>query len=192
MGPNYLEHTVKNLGARLGCLTWSWQGFTSELDLVTLARWRGDNSLSLTRNRSAPRTNDRAQSGEQILHSDLAQIREDLRPISVRTRAEAMVPRARSRPTCPVHASPRTRAKPYAPACHAGPCPPVHRACAYKEQGGLSRTPSMPHLTPQTLHLAPASSAPPAKQHEHSTTVDRLLPAISTRLRASASFHRAP
>jgi hypothetical protein len=42
-----------------------------------------------------PHTNDKAQLGEQILHSDLAQIREDLRPIDVRTRVEATVPRVR-------------------------------------------------------------------------------------------------
>jgi hypothetical protein len=42
-----------------------------------------------------PHTNDRAQSGEQILHGDLAQIRKDLCPIGVRTRAEETMPRAR-------------------------------------------------------------------------------------------------
>jgi hypothetical protein len=49
-------------------------------------------------------------SGEQILHSDLAQIREDLRPIDVRTWAEATVPRVRPWLTPPVHARSCTRA----------------------------------------------------------------------------------
>jgi hypothetical protein len=90
---------------------------------VTLAHWQGNNSQPLTRNHSAPRTNDRAQSWEQILHGDLAQIHEDLRPIGVRTRAEAMVPRARPRMTCLVHASPRTRVEPCAPVLvHARSC----------------------------------------------------------------------
>jgi hypothetical protein len=48
-------------------------------------------------------------SGEQILHGDLAQIREDLHPIGVRTRAEATVPRVRPWLTPPVHARSRTR-----------------------------------------------------------------------------------
>jgi hypothetical protein len=79
--------------------------------------------LPLTQNCSAPRTNARAQLGEQILHGDLAQIGEDLCPIGVRTRAEAMVPCAQPRLTCPVHASPRTRAKPCTPTLvHARPC----------------------------------------------------------------------
>jgi hypothetical protein len=37
-----------------------------------------------------PRINDKANIREQILHGDLAQIHEDMKPISVRTGAEAM------------------------------------------------------------------------------------------------------
>jgi hypothetical protein len=53
---------------------------------------------------------DKARSGEQILHSDLAQIREDLHPISARTWAEAIGTRVRPWLTPPVHARSRTRA----------------------------------------------------------------------------------
>jgi hypothetical protein len=63
-----------------------------------------------------PHTNYKAQSGEQILHGDLAQVREGLRPISVRIRAEATAPRVRTWLTRPVHASSRTRAQPSTPA----------------------------------------------------------------------------
>jgi hypothetical protein len=63
----------------------------------------------LTRNHSAPCTNDRAQSGEQILHGDLSQIREYLRPISVRTRAEARC--------TPARAPAPSRARPHARSC---------------------------------------------------------------------------
>jgi hypothetical protein len=37
-----------------------------------------------------PHINDKAYIREQILHDDLAQIREDMKPIGVRTGAEAM------------------------------------------------------------------------------------------------------
>jgi hypothetical protein len=47
-------------------------------------------------------------SGEQILHSDLAQIHEDLRPIGVRTWVEATVPRVRPWLTPLVHTRSRT------------------------------------------------------------------------------------
>jgi hypothetical protein len=55
-------------------------------------------------------------SEEQILHIDLAQIREDLRPIGVRTWAEAMVPRVRLWLTPLVHARSRTCAPQCTPA----------------------------------------------------------------------------
>jgi hypothetical protein len=63
-----------------------------------------------------PHENDRAQSGEHILKWDLAQIREDLEPMSAGTRAEAkhhvldcapMLVRARAEPRSTMH--PRTR-----------------------------------------------------------------------------------
>jgi hypothetical protein len=55
-------------------------------------------------------------SGEQILHNDLAQIREDLCPIGVRTWAEATVPRVRPWLTPLVHARSCTRAPQRMPA----------------------------------------------------------------------------
>jgi hypothetical protein len=74
----------------------------------------------------------------------------------------------------------------------ASPCPLVHHACVYKNKEASAVLPPTPHVTPQAQHLAPASSALPAQQPEHSVTVDRPLPAISTQSRASASFPRAP
>jgi hypothetical protein len=72
-------------------------------------------------------------SGEQILHSDLDQIHEDLCPISVRTWAEAMIPRVRPWLTPLVHARSRTRAPSSRPRALAGPRVPVHRAVPIKQ-----------------------------------------------------------
>jgi hypothetical protein len=115
-----------------------------------------------------PHTNDKAQSGEQILHSDLAQIREDLRPFGVRTRAEATVPRVRPWLIRPVHASSRTRAP---------QCTPTHarqsttaRASrrAYKASQGLGRTSRALSVLPEPKftglrleHAAPPPAMPP-------------------------------
>jgi hypothetical protein len=63
-----------------------------------------------------PYTKDKARLGEQILHNDLAQIREDLHPISARTWAEATGTRVRPWLTPPVHARSRTRASQCTPA----------------------------------------------------------------------------
>ena len=109
-----------------------------------------------------PHTNDRAQSGEQILHGDLAQIRKDLRPIGVRTGVEETMPRVRLRLTCPVHASPRTRFGPRRP--YTTPAP----LKATPERATLH---SALALTVPTQSLAPASSAPPTKAPEHSAAV---------------------
>jgi hypothetical protein len=67
----------------------------------------------------SPYTKDKAMSGEQILHSDLAQIREDLRPIGVRTWVEATVPRVRPWLTRLVHARSHARAR---SPVHGRPC----------------------------------------------------------------------
>jgi hypothetical protein len=87
-----------------------------------------------------PHTNDKAQSGEQILHGDLAQIHEDLCPIGVRTRAEATVPRVRPWLTRSVHASSIT----HAPQCTPARTRRSTTACAprraYKVAQGLGRT----------------------------------------------------
>jgi hypothetical protein len=166
----------KNLGARLGRLTWSWQGFSSELGLVTVAHWRGDNSLPLTWNHSAPHANDRAQSGEQILHNDLAQIREDLRPISVRTRAETMAPRVRSLLTCPVHASTRTRTKPCVPVLvHARPCAaPASIRTGKPQSYSLRASPDSPSPALSSGELYAARQAARALDHRGQTTPGHL------------------
>jgi hypothetical protein len=87
-----------------------------------------------------PHTNDKAQLGEQILHGDLAQIREDLRPIGVRTRAETTAPRVRPWLTRPVHASSRTRAQPCTPARTRRYTAARAPRRAYKASQGLGRT----------------------------------------------------
>jgi hypothetical protein len=122
-----------------------------------------------------PHTNDKAQSGEQILHSDLAQTREDLRPIGVRTQAEATVPRVRPWLTRPVHASSRT---------HAPQCTPARARCsmtaraprrAYKAAQGLGRT---------SLHaLSPAR----AKVHQTSPRARRATARQATRASATTA-----
>jgi hypothetical protein len=108
-----------------------------------------------------PHINDKACIREQILHSDLAQICEDMRPIGVRTRAEEIVPRARPRLTCPVHAGPRARS---------GPRPPVHRARAFKSHPRTRNTslhacPHCPGLVLSTGELCAARPSHPNADH---------------------------
>jgi hypothetical protein len=93
-------------------------------------------------------------SDEQIIHNDLAQICEDLRPISVRTWAEETVPRVRPWLTPLVHARSRTRAPQRLPARARGStaaCAP-HRA--YKAAPGLG------HPSPRA-HKSRPSQKPP-------------------------------
>jgi hypothetical protein len=84
-----------------------------------------------------PHINDKAYIKEQILHGDLAKIREDMKPIGVRTGAEAMCHvldrgwRAGARQPAP----PRARV---------GPRPTVHRAHAYEATPAAQHSP--PHL----------------------------------------------
>jgi hypothetical protein len=114
-----------------------------------------------------PYTKYKAMSGEQILHSDLAQIHEDLRPIDVRTRAEATVLRVRPWLTLPVH----TRSRAHAPQCmptRARRFTTARAPChAYKAAPGLGHTsarahkscPSQrsPEFAPSTPHHRPPS-----------------------------------
>jgi hypothetical protein len=93
-------------------------------------------------------------SDEQILHSDLAQIREDLRPIGVITWAEATVPRVRPWLTPLVHARSRTRAPQPLPVrarrSTAG-CAPRR---AYKA------APSLDHPSPRAHKSSPSQRSP--------------------------------
>jgi hypothetical protein len=115
-------------------------------------------------------------SGEQILHSDLAQIREDLRPIGVRTWAEATVPRVQPWLTPLVHArsctsarrSTATRApcRAYKAAPSLGhPSPRAPKSCLsqrspeFAPSTPLHRPPSFPSLG-RRGQLPPASSKP--------------------------------
>jgi hypothetical protein len=103
-------------------------------------------------------------SGEQILHSDLAQIREDLRPIGVRTWAEATVPRVRPWLTPLVHVRSRTRAPPCTPArarLSTAACAP-HRA--YKAAPSLGHPSSRAHKScpsQRSPEICPEHAAPP-------------------------------
>jgi hypothetical protein len=93
-------------------------------------------------------------SGEQILHSDLAQIREDLRPIGVRTWAEATVPRVRPWLTPPVHARSRTLAPQRTPA-RARRSTAARAPCrAYKEALSLG------HPSPRAHKSCPSQRSP--------------------------------
>jgi hypothetical protein len=123
MEPNYLEHTLEKFGSKTRPFDMILAGIylrTRPCDTGTLTR----RQLFALDPKPLGSTHKRQSSvGEKILHGDLAQICEDLRPIGIRTRAEAMEPRVRPRLTCPVHDSPRTRAKSCAPALvHARPC----------------------------------------------------------------------
>jgi hypothetical protein len=100
-----------------------------------------------------PHTNDKAQSGEQILHSDLAQIREDLRPIDVRTWAEAMVPRVRPWLTRSVRASSRTRA----PQCT--PTRARRSTTARAPRRAYKAAPGLGHTSPRALKSCPSQTS---------------------------------
>jgi hypothetical protein len=92
--------------------------------------------------------------GEQILHSDLAQIREDLRPIGVRTWAEATVPRVRPWLTPLVHARSHTRDPQCTPARarrSMAACAPRH---AYKAALSLG------HPSPRAHKSCPSQRSP--------------------------------
>jgi hypothetical protein len=93
-------------------------------------------------------------SGEQILHSDLAQIREDLRPIGVRTWAEATVPRVRQWLTPPVHARSLTRAPQRTPARARRSTTARAPRHAYKA------APSLSHPSPRALKSCPSQRSP--------------------------------
>jgi hypothetical protein len=93
-------------------------------------------------------------SGEQILHSDLAQIREDLHPIGIRTWAEATVPRVRPWLTPLVHARSRTRA----------PERPRARArrfmAARAPRRAYKAAPSLGHTSPRAHKSCPSQRSP--------------------------------
>jgi hypothetical protein len=98
-------------------------------------------------------TKDKALSGEQILHSDLAQIHEDLRPIGVRTRTEATVPHVRPWLTPLVHARSRTALPNARSRALAVPQPPVHRAVPIKQ--------------PRASAIPPCALTSPARAKDH-------------------------
>jgi hypothetical protein len=107
--PNSLEHTLENFELKPN----SFDTVLAQLDLGTRC---SDTGTLVTLQLPVPSLKpcdvhtQKTISDEQILHSDLAQIREDLRPIGVRTWAEAMVPRVRPWLTPLVHARSCTRA----------------------------------------------------------------------------------
>jgi hypothetical protein len=134
-------------------------------------------------------------SGEQILHSDLAQIREDLRPISVRTRAEATVPRVRPWLTplfTPVRAPAFPRARPRA---LAGPRPPVHRVVPIKQPRASSippRTLTSPARAKDHRNSPRACRATARQDFRASATVASSLQSLPSRANHSVSFTISP
>jgi hypothetical protein len=129
LAPNYLRHVVE-----------MFRGKSQPFDMVLpwdAADWHwklADTTThsTLPETPRLPHINDKACIREQILHDDLAQIREDMRPIGVRTGAEETMPRARPRLTrrcTPAHASAPSRARLHA---HTSPRLPVHCASTYK------------------------------------------------------------
>jgi hypothetical protein len=99
-------------------------------------------------------TKDKALAGEQILHGDLAQIRKDLRPIGVRTRAEATVPRVRPWLTPPVHARSRTRA----PLCT--PARTRRSTTARAPRHAYKAAPSLGRTSPRAHKSCPSQGSP--------------------------------
>jgi hypothetical protein len=93
-------------------------------------------------------------SGEQILHSELAQIREDLRPIGIRTWAEATVPHVRPWLTPLVHARSRTNAPQCAPARDRRSMTARAPRRAYKA------APSLGHTSPRAHNSCPSQRSP--------------------------------
>jgi hypothetical protein len=120
-----------------------------------------------------PHTNDKAQSGEQIIHSDLAQIREDLRPIGVRTQAEATAPCVRPRLTCPVHTSSRTRAQ---------PCTLAHR-----RRSTTAHAPRRAYKAAQGLGYTSPRALSPARAKVHRTSPRARRATAHQATRASAT-----
>jgi hypothetical protein len=101
-----------------------------------------------------PYTKDKARSSEQILHSDLAQIREDLHPISARTWAETTISRVRPWLTPPVHACSRTRASQCTPAR-------ARRSTAARAlRRAYKASPSLGHSSPRALKSCPSQRSP--------------------------------
>jgi hypothetical protein len=91
---------------------------------------------------------------EQILHNDLAQIREDLRLIGVRTWAEATVTRVRPWLTPLVHARSSSRAP---------QCPPARArrsTAAYAPRRVYKAAPSLSHPSPHAHKSCPSQRSP--------------------------------
>jgi hypothetical protein len=129
-------------------------------------------------------------SGEQILHSNLAQIHEDLCPIGVRTWAEAMVPRVRPWLTPPVHARSRTRA-PQRPRARAGLRPPVHRVVPIKQPRASAIPPRVLTSLAQARdhrNLPRARRATACQAFQASATVVSSLQSRPSRANPSVSF----
>jgi hypothetical protein len=124
--PNWHQITLgtswKCLGANLN--RWTWADTVLPRDAAGWHCHLADTTTPCTLPKTArlPHINDNACIREQILHCDLAQIREDMRPIGIRTRAEETVPRVR--PCWHAHCTPArapalSRARPLwsTPAC---------------------------------------------------------------------------
>jgi hypothetical protein len=131
----------------------------------------------------------------KILHSDLAQIFEDLRPIGVRTRAEATVPHVRPWLTRPVHAISRTRAPQCTPARarRSTTARAPHRG--YKAALSLGCTSPRSQVLPEPKftglrleHAAP----PPAITTRASATAASPLQSLPSRASHSVSFAGSP
>jgi hypothetical protein len=134
-------------------------------------------------------------SDEQILHSDLAQIRKDLHPIGVRTWAEATVPRVRPRLTPLVHAHSRTLAP---------QCPPARArrstaACAPRR--AYKAAPSLGHPFPRAHKSCPSQRSPefaPSMPRHHPPSFPslgrhgQLPPVTPSRTTPSVSFAIGP
>jgi hypothetical protein len=182
--PNYLEHTLENFKLKPN----SFDTVLVQLDLGTRRSDTGTLvTLQLPVPSQRPYTKDKAMSDKQILHIDLAQIFEDLRPISVRTWAEATVPRVRPWLTPLVHARSRTRAPQRPPArarrslvaCElrraylaaqslGHPSPHAHKSCP--SQRSPKFAPSTPrHHPPSFPSLGRRDQLPPVTPKSHQT-----------------------
>jgi hypothetical protein len=89
--PNWRQITLgtswKSLEANLSRLTW----FDMILPWDAAVRhWQHEDTTTHCTRPRLPHINDKAYIREQILHGDLAQIHKDMKPIGVRTGAEAM------------------------------------------------------------------------------------------------------
>jgi hypothetical protein len=120
-----------------------------------------------------------------MLHSDLAQIREDLRPIGVRTWAEAMVPRVRPWLTHPVHAISRTHAPQCTPARARRSMTASAPRCAYKATQASAVPPralSSPARA-QVRRTSPRARRATARHHHPSLGHRGQLPPVTSKLR---------